>query len=79
MNEYLKIFILSIFYYLIYLFMTLQAIPFVYSLVSSSDYQMIAIKMHIGPIPIGYLLMLLFAAMTVWGMEAFKARKKKDE
>lgn len=79
MNQYLKIFILSIGYYVIYLFLTLQAIPFVDSLFNTSDYQMQSIKLHIGPIPIGYILMLLFAAITIFAIDEYKARKKMHD
>lgn len=79
MNQYLKIFILSIVYYLIYLFLTLQAIPFVHSLFNQSVMKMQSIKLHFGPIPIGYILMLLFAAITIFAIEEIKARKSKHD
>lgn len=75
MNRYLRVFVLSIIYYLIYLFVTLQLIPFL-SLFTNSANPGQAISLQIGPLPIGYLLMLFMAIITNFGYYEIKARRK---
>ncbi len=77
MNQYLKIFILSLVYYVLFLFVTLQAIPFIHSLLYPNELVQISkITIKVGPIPVGYVLMLLFAAITIFALDEIKERRK---
>ncbi len=75
MNRYLIIFILSIVYYLMYLFITLQLIPFLSLFTDNTIY---SVNLKIGPVPIGYPLMLIVAGLTYFIIDKRRARKKMN-
>ncbi len=75
MNQYLKIILLSVIYYVIYLVVTLFAIPTISSLTTTNEYAISAVKVDFFGIPIGYVLMLCFAAITIFAIDEYKRRK----
>lgn len=75
MNRYLIIFTLSIVYYIVYLFITLQLIPFI-SLFTDTTIHSVNLK--IGSLPIGYPLMLIAAGITYFIIDKRRARKKMN-
>ncbi len=73
MNQYLKILLLSLVYYVIYLISTLYLIPFIFNLINSQKgVKMESIQLTFGSLPIGYILMLLFSAITIFAIEEYK-------